>query len=808
MASPSFISSTGSTADVGATTHSVALPANQEDDLILVLLNNSEIGATSSATYNVPDGWTELYDVDIPATTAARAYAAYIVAGAGGVSSPITFTASANSGYASIAAVYRGINTSDPIDVTSSVNVTTGTASTCPTVTTSVADTKILRFSWADDDDALSAIDTGTIRQTNPQNLPGNGINLGLADEDQAAAGNSGAAIWTIDASEENGGATIALSPPDIGLTFDTEPSEDKNTFYVLNGTEWTLFDQVESFSVKKFLNQLSEFEVKLFDVTTAQKSYFKEQADVLFFSGTTMILKGRIQTIQYGDELAIIARGFGQEARHMDRQLEVIGRLLKEDGDFLLTELGNKILFLKQNRVEYSKFSAKEIAVEVNSDIMTTASSGIFSSDYGNVSIRFENIDRLKAIADLSETINFDWWVSQTSSDNYEENFINIAPIRGATSSQKTYSPTTNASFTSQERDITSLSNFIRILGYGDGINQLETTTFEASTQSSTLNSNIESTDTSIEVLDASDFDATGTARIAEEQLVYAGISSNTLTGCTRGTNSTTARSHLRNCYTEQFFDRDSPQAGSSIEVYGLTEDVLIDKTLQDVGAAELIASKRLLDRKDPIERIMVKPDEPFEDVASLDVGDKITVTSSESNIDGDFRIVGINYIDVDGALDLELEISNRSLEFVQQVRKQREEEQNLGKYMQGATNLYIMNVAENCDASNPLNVRFYMPSRAAVLNKVFLSFKLKDYRFSDAGGITEEELSDPSVTLQVGVDDSEETFGTFTTDQEEVNLTDFVTADKGWFNVKFTPNKRMRIESNLSVQIFLESK
>lgn len=817
-----------------------------------------------------------------------------------------------------------------------------------------------------------------------------------------------------------------------MALTFDTAPASGENTFYVLNGSEWTLFSQVEFFKVNKRQNQLNEFEVKLFDVTTAQKVYFKEQAEVLFFSGTKMILKGRIQTIEYGDQLALTARGFGMESLHMDRQLAIVGHLQKEDEDFLLTELGNKLLTLRENRIIYTDYSAQEIAKELNSDIMTTASSGIFSTDYGNISIRYEFVDRLKGIADLSETINYDWWVSQTSSDNYEENFINIASTRGdqthpdlighwklndsdsnttvidsgsllndlisisnsdtlsvagkinnafsfdgtdvdfikgttatsdifhsgdhtfmvwanmgktdsnqyimdhynwrfetqggkfratigrmndatgnsysinATSNfstgswnhlvmvynptdqefkfyvnreqqgsttdigtdiiftgygsaenrrlkfgnsahgnaigmdgkvddgriynstltiqdiasiynddygtesetNKVYNPTVNASFTAQERDITSLSNFVRILGYGDGINQLETTTYAGSTQNSSLNSNIDSTNSSIELLDASDFDATGTARIAEEHFTYAGISSDTLTGCTRGTNSTIASAHLKNCYIEQYFNTSSAQTGSSIQIHGLMEDVAIDKTLQDVGAAELIASKRLLDRKDTIDRITVLPDEPFEDVASLDIGDKITVTSSEADIDGDFRIKGINYLNNYGNLNLELEVSNRALEFVEQVRKQREEEQNLGKYMQGATNLYIMNVSENCDADNPVNLRFYMPATAIALNKVFLSFKLKNYRYSEAGGITEEELTDPSVTIQVGEEDSETTIGTFTTDQEETNLTDFVTADKGWFNVKFTPNKRMRIEGNLSVQIFIESK
>ena len=590
-------------------------------------------------------------------------------------------------------------------------------------------------------------------------------------------------------------------------MAFDINPVAGENTFYVNDGGTWKLFNQVDSFTVKKRLNQVSEFEVKLFDVTSADKAFFKEQSEVLFFSGTTMILKARIQTIEYSSSYEVIARGFGMEALLMDKQFEVTGRLLKEDGDFILTEDGKTILFLQTRRLAFNDFSAKEIAVEINSNILTTASSGIFDTDYGNVSMRFEYANRLKSFADLAETINWDWWTSQTSSDDYDEDFINLASSRGATTSQQTYDVTTNTTVLSQERDITNLSNFVTVLGYGDGINQLNTSVFAASTQSSILDANIESTDTSILLLDSSDFDNTGTARIAEEQITYAGISSNTLTGCARAVNQSTARQHFRNCYIEQQFAKDAPQTGSSIQLHGLMEDVTIDKTLQNLAAAELIASKRIIERKDPIQRIDIIPDEPFEEVALVDIGDLVTVTGSESELDGDFRIAGINYINNFGSLNLELQVSNRSLEFVEQVNKQREGEQNLGKYMQGATNIYTIHESENADENIPLNVRFYMPRKVEAINKVFLSFKMVDYRYADASGVTEVELTDPSVDIYVGEDESESFVVTANTDQEEINITDFVPSSQKWFNVRFEPNKKMKLDVNITIQAFLES-
>jgi hypothetical protein len=60
------------------------------------------------------------------------------------------------------------------------------------------------------------------------------------------------------------------------------------------------------------------------------------------------------------------------------------------------------------------------------------------------------------------------------------------------------------------------------------------------------TLNGAINSSVTSIVLTSAAGFPATGSIFIDSECITYTGISTNTLTGCTRGTNGTTAASHL----------------------------------------------------------------------------------------------------------------------------------------------------------------------------------------------------------------------------------------------------------------------
>ena len=58
-------------------------------------------------------------------------------------------------------------------------------------------------------------------------------------------------------------------------------------------------------------------------------------------------------------------------------------------------------------------------------------------------------------------------------------------------------------------------------------------------------LNSDITSLDTTIDVVNSNPFTTTGTVKIGDEKVAYTGVSGTALTGCTRGSNSTTATAH-----------------------------------------------------------------------------------------------------------------------------------------------------------------------------------------------------------------------------------------------------------------------
>jgi hypothetical protein len=67
------------------------------------------------------------------------------------------------------------------------------------------------------------------------------------------------------------------------------------------------------------------------------------------------------------------------------------------------------------------------------------------------------------------------------------------------------------------------------------------------------TLNTTVNTSVTSVILTSATSFTTTGTVKIDNELITYTGISTNTLTGCTRGTNSTTAATHTAGATVSQ---------------------------------------------------------------------------------------------------------------------------------------------------------------------------------------------------------------------------------------------------------------
>ena len=107
-----------------------------------------------------------------------------------------------------------------------------------------------------------------------------------------------------------------------------------------------------------------------------------------------------------------------------------------------------------------------------------------------------------------------------------------------------------------------------------------------------------------------------------------------------------------------------------------------------------ELIISKELLNKMEPIETITILPIDTDITLENRMIGDLVTIVDTESGISGNYRIVSIIYTSDYGDLSIELQCSNRSLTFIDQMAKAKEESTNLSKYMQGATNIFFSSI------------------------------------------------------------------------------------------------------------------
>ena len=145
---------------------------------------------------------------------------------------------------------------------------------------------------------------------------------------------------------------------------------------------------------------------------------------------------------------------------------------------------------------------------------------------------------------------------VIPTDSDEYETYVIVKRTINGST---KRYVEVLNT-FDFTETDNTTF-NFLDSQINFDGF-------------TTTLNGNISNSATTITLTDASSFNSAGKIKINNEIIAYTGKSTNNLTGCTRGQNSTTAAAHTSGDTVDQVVETVSGLA----HLEGQTVSILAD--------------------------------------------------------------------------------------------------------------------------------------------------------------------------------------------------------------------------------------
>ena len=169
---------------------------------------------------------------------------------------------------------------------------------------------------------------------------------------------------------------------------------------------------------------------------------------------------------------------------------------------------------------------------------------------------------------------------------------------------------------------------NYAKILGSGDGTAQLSSTNLHATTIRSHLAAALTADGTTITLDDASDFPETSfyPIQIGAEKILYFSKTDNTLNGCIRAVDGTTAYAHSKGIEVySAAYDSDSPQVGSSIKDNNLASATLTDKTISDQNTLDFLAQD-VIDKYYELKEI-VKLETVHVDDLDLTVGDKFTV-------------------------------------------------------------------------------------------------------------------------------------------------------------------------------------
>jgi len=353
-------------------------------------------------------------------------------------------------------------------------------------------------------------------------------------------------------------------------------------------------FESFYDLYYKKELNKISELKVTLYDLTGAQKSLVIEGSILYLFYDSTLVQKAEIRSVdrdEANDEYILDCNGM--EVKLHDQSV--------------------------RGRTQWDDMEGDTIVKALISGIMAE---GTIEAAL-KVGFRAEEDSVLRSIMSLARDIGWDWYVDQA--EGYDTGRLNFVAHKGSLSVTESFDATSDALDISRNRNVDNVFNVIRVLGYGDGINQLISESFAASTNEATLAAEITATDTSLTVNEIIDsFPDTGDLRAGREWIKYTSKNNETKTfsGLTRGhipgTNPPADNPYYIAAYAHKkgaeildlqytsggFPSKEDAQSGSSIAVYGLRENIYPEPSIMHQSTVDLLGQRLKLKYKTPIDR------------------------------------------------------------------------------------------------------------------------------------------------------------------------------------------------------------
>ena len=176
------------------------------------------------------------------------------------------------------------------------------------------------------------------------------------------------------------------------------------------------------------------------------------------------------------------------------------------------------------------------------------------------------------------------------------------------------------------------NIINYVKVLGRGDGINQLQSINFHATISRSTLSALLSDQATTITLIDASKFhNGDNDIWIGIEKIHYTLKVGNVLTVSERGKDGTPIYEHRKGVevYSAEF-SKDSPENESSIKKHGICSTVYTDKTIIDQGTLDFLAQRIIAEYAFTANIIDVKT--KYVDDLNIRIDDKMVIRECQS--------------------------------------------------------------------------------------------------------------------------------------------------------------------------------
>ena len=213
-----------------------------------------------------------------------------------------------------------------------------------------------------------------------------------------------------------------------------------------------------------------------------------------------------------------------------------------------------------------------------------------------------------------------------------------------------------------------------------------------------------------------------------------------------------------------EAYIDADT------IGTYGLITRVWVDRRYEHEENLFEAAKNMLEMLKQPRVEVSVNAAD-LKNISGVEadrfvIGRPVTIIDADLGIDYDSRVIELNKPDVYGAPDqIGITIANQPQDIAGTIADLANRSRINEVYSQGATNIDSHQLADNMDATNPMRIKFHIPTEAVFINKILLNYDISAFRAYSKGAASGGGSTQTSASGGGGTSTSSSGGGTTTT-------------------------------------------